>query len=316
VVEDGVDNVTMDPVNPVTRRRLLLSGLGAVAAAAASPLLASCGSSGTSSVSGGSSSSAGTAVGETVKRLRSDGAKLGVTAGLPSCGVEGGKAVGIFPEVAEVVLRRLGVDSFTPVLTTFEGIIPGLQSGRVDLALPGLYITAKRCKSILFSHPVIRYSDALVVPKGNPHNIKTFQDVVDSDVKVGTIAGSTGAEFLKKQGIPESRQVIFPDLPSILDGMKAGRVDVAGSDAIALGYLVGRGYVDDLELIPEDHPGFSSGVGFAKDATDLQTAFDEELRKAQADGALAPIFRKWNVPKDATEGVEKLTQEEECRKAT
>lgn len=301
------DNVTLEQVNRVTRRRLLRSGLVAAAAAAASPLLAACGSSG---------SSGSTAVGKTVERLRSNGAKFGLSAGLPTSGVEGGKAVGIFPEIAEVVLRRLGVDKFTPVLTSFEGIIPGLQAGRVDLALPGLYITAKRCKSILFSHPLIIYADALVVPKGNPDNIKTYQDVVDSDVKVGTIAGSTGSELLKKRGIPASRQVIFPDLPSILDGMKAGRVDVAGSDAIALGYLLGRGYADDLELIPEDTAGFSSGVGFAKDATDLQTAFNEELRKAQADGALAPIYEKWNVPKDAIEGVEKLTQEEECRKAT
>ena len=299
----------MEQVNRVTRRRLLRSGLVAAAAAAASPLLAACGSSATSS-------GASTAVGKTVERLRSNGAKLGLSAGLPTSGVEGGKAVGIFPEIAEVVLRRLQVDKFTPVLTSFEGIIPGLQAGRVDLALPGLYITAKRCKNILFSHPLIIYTDALAVPKGNPDNIKTFQDVVDSDVKVGTIAGSTGSEFLKKQGIPESRQVIFPDLPSILDGMKAGRVDVTGSDAIALGYLLGRGYADDLELIPEDTAGFSSGVGFAKDAMDLQTAFNDELRKAQADGALASIYEKWNVPKDAIEGVEKLTQEEECRKAT
>jgi polar amino acid transport system substrate-binding protein len=299
--------MTLRQVSQVTRRQLLRSGLGAAAAVAASPLLAAC---------GGSGSGGGAAAGKTVERLRSNGAKFGLSAGLPTSGVDGGKAVGIFPEIAAIVLQRLGVDKFTPVLTTFEGIIPGLQAGRVDLALPGLYITAKRCKSILFSHPLIIYSDALAVRKGNPHNIKKFQDVVDSDVKVGTIAGSTGSEFLKKQGIPESRQVIFPDLPSILDGMKAGRVDVAGSDAIALGYLLGRGYADDLELIPEDTAGFSSGVGFANDATDLQTAFNEELRKAQADGAVAPIYQKWSVPKGAIEGVEKLTQEDECRKAT
>lgn len=239
-----------------------------------------------------------------------------MSAGLPTSGVEGREAVGIFPEIAEVVLRRLGVEKFTPVQTSFEGIIPGLQAGRVDLALPGLYITAERCESILFSHPLLVYSDALVVPEGNPDNIKTFDDIVDSDLRVATIAGSTGAEFLKKSGIPERRQVIFPDLQSILDGLKAGRADVAGSDAIALGYLLGRGYSDDLELIPEDHPGFSSGVGFAKDAKDLQTAFNKELRKAQANGTLAPIYNKWNVPKDGIEGVEKLTQEEECRKAT
>lgn len=306
------DNVTLEQVNRVTRRRLLRSGLGAAAAAAASPLLAACGSSGSSGSSG--TSSVSSAVGETVERLRSDGAKLGVTAGPPSCGVEGGKAIGIFPEVAEAVLQRLGVDKFTPVLTSFDGIIPGLQAGRVDLALPGLYITAERCKTVLFSHPVIRYGDALVVPHGNPDNIKTMRDVAESDAKVGTIQGSVGPESLKQQGIPTSRQVLFPDLLSILDGLKAGRVDVAGSDAIGLAYLLGLGpYKDKLSLIPLDTAKFSGAIGFAKNATDLQTAFNEELRKAQAEGALAPIYEKWHVPKDALEGVEKLTWEEQCR---
>ena len=138
----------------------------------------------------------------TLEQLRSDGAKFGLSAGLPTSGVEGGEAVGIFPEIAKVVLGRLGVDKITPVLTSFEGIIPGLQAERVDLALPGLYITAERCESILFSHPLIIYSDSLVVPKGNPNNIRTYQDIVESDLRVGTIAGSTGAEFLKQTGDP------------------------------------------------------------------------------------------------------------------
>jgi polar amino acid transport system substrate-binding protein len=296
-------NATLEQANWLTRRQVLRGGLGATAAAAASSVLAACG--------GVADTKAGT-----LERLRVDGAKLGVSAGPPSSGVEGGKAIGIFPEVADVVLKRLGVDKVSPVLTSFDGIIPGLQAGRVDLALPGLYITATRCKAILFSHPVLRYGDALVVPRGNPGNFKTMDDVAKSDAKVGTIAGSTGAAQLKQLGIPASRQLIFPDLPSILDGMKAGRVGVSGSDAIALGYLLKQGSLsNDLELVPLATAKFSGAIGFAKNATDLQTAFNEELRKAQADGALTPIFEKWNVPADALDGVAKLTWQDQCRTA-
>ncbi len=297
--------MTSEQVDQLTRRRLLRAGLGAVAAAAASPLLAAC---------GGKSDSTGSSGGKTLERLRSKGAKLGLSAGLPSSGVEGGKPAGVFPEVAEIVLHRLGVDKFTPVLTSFEGIIPGLQAGRVDLALPGLYITAARCKAILFSHPVIRYGDALVVPHGNPGKFTSMEEVAKTDAKVGALAGSTGAAYLKTLGIPASRQVTFPDLPSILDAIKAGRIDVSGSDALALGYLLGReSYKDDLSLVPERTAKFSGAVGFSKGAPDLQTAFNDELRKAQAEGDLTPVFEKWNVPADALDGVEKLTWQDQCR---
>lgn len=292
--------MTFDQVNRMTRRQILRSGLGVTATAAATSLLTACGDS-TKSAAG------------TIERLRSDGARLGVTSGPPTCGVESGKAIGIFPEVAQVVLGRLGVTKFTPVLTSFDGIVPGLQAGRVDLALPGLYITAARCKAILFSHPVIRFGDALAVPHGNPGGFQTMEQVAKSDAKVGTIAGSAGATQLKQLGIPSSRQVIFPDLPSILDGMKAGRVEVAASDAIALGYaLKQKALSNDLDLVPLPTAMFSGAVGFAKDATDLQTVFNDELRKAQADGALTPVFEKWNVPANALEGVEKLTWQDQC----
>ena len=292
--------MTLDQASRITRRQILLGGLGVTTAAAVTPLLTACG--------GSTRSAAGT-----IERLRSDGARLGVTAGPPTCGVEDGKAIGIFPEVAQLVLGRLGVTKFTPVLTSFEGIIPGLQAGRVDLALPGLYITAVRCKAILFSQPVIRFGDALVVPHGNPGGLKTMDQVAQSPAKVGTLAGSAGATQLKQLGIPANRQVIFPDLPSILDGMKAGRVDVAASDAIALGYaLKQKALSNDLDLVALPTAMFSGAVGFAKDATDLQTVFNDELRRAQADGALKPVFEKWNVPANSIEGVEKLTWQEQC----
>jgi polar amino acid transport system substrate-binding protein len=298
-------DATLKQMNWRTRRRLLCGGLGVAAAVAASPLLPTYGQD-------------DIAAGVTIERLRSEGAKFGVSAGLPSCGVEGGKAVGIFPEVAEVVLKRLGVEKFIPVLTSFDGIIPGLQAGRVDLALGGLYITAKRCDAILFSHPVIRYGDALVVLKGNPKGFKNMDDVAKSDAMVGTIAGSTGSAYLKKLGIPSSRQVIFPDLPSILDGMKAGRVDVAGSDAIGCAYLLKYGnFSDSLELIPlVEQAKFSGGVGFRRDALDLQTAFNDELRNVQANRELTPVFAKWNVPADALKGVLSLSWQSECEKLT
>lgn len=297
------DDVTLEQANRVTRRQLLRGGLGVTAAAVTSPLLAACG--------GGSASGEG---GKSIERLRSDGAKFGVTAGPPSSGVEGGRAIGILPEVAEVVLKRLGVERFQPVLTSFDGIIPGLQAGRVDLALPGLYITAARCKAIRFSHPVLRYGDALVVPHGNPGNFRTIEEVAKSDAKVGTVAGSAGATQLKQLGVPANRQVIFPDLTSILEGMKAGRVEVAASDAIALGYLLKQESLSgDLDLVPLPTAKFSGAIGFAKDATDLQTVFNDELRKAQAEGVLTPIYQSWNAPADAFEGVEKLTWEEQCR---
>jgi len=225
-----------------------------------------------------------------------------------------GQAVGIFPDITKLVLRRLGVTKFIAVESDFNGIIPGLQAGRLDVADAGLYIKQSRCNAILFSHPFLRYNDSLVVKKGNPYHITGTASAVKAGVKVGVIGGSVGVQNAEAQGFSESNIVQFPDLQSIFDGIKAGRVDVGGSDLIACGYLVGLPtYKDSLQLVPLTSSPYSSGAGFNVNATDLQAAFDRELRKAQADGSLKPIFAKYHVPAAATKAIEKMTWQHACR---
>ena len=61
-----------------------------------------------------------------------------------------GKFTGFDIELWETIAKKLGLGyTFQPM--DFNGIIPGLQTGNVDVGIAGMTITPERAKVVLFS---------------------------------------------------------------------------------------------------------------------------------------------------------------------
>ncbi|HWE14066.1 MAG TPA: transporter substrate-binding domain-containing protein [Solirubrobacteraceae bacterium] len=289
-------------LQPRTRRHVLKAGFGAAAAVAASPLLAACGSS--SSSSGGG-----------LDALRKNGAKVGIAAEPPESEISGGQAVGVFPEIAMMVCRKLGITKFTPVLTDFSGVIPGVQAGRVDLACPGLYITPERCSAILFTNPQVAYYEAMAVKAGNPHNIRTYKDVAKGGLRLGVVTGSFEPQLAAKEGVSSGKIQTFPDVPSMLDALNVGRIDAGGYDNVTIAYFLKKATYQGLSETEPYLPAGknSAGIGLSKQAKDLQTAFNKEQSKLFAQNAFDPIYKKWGVPESSTKLAQSQTWQQFCK---
>ena len=79
------------------------------------------------------------------------------------------KTVGFDVDMMAELGKRTGLQS-TMLGMDFTGIVPAVQSGRIDAAVSGMYITAARLEVVDFI-PYLRIGDQLVVPKGNPGHI-------------------------------------------------------------------------------------------------------------------------------------------------
>ena len=297
------------PGESLTRRRFLKAGLGTVAMAAASPLLTACGGS-----SGGGSGGGGSG-GGTLATLRANGARIGIAEGPPLSILKDGKAAGVYPEIAEMVLQKLGVTKFIPVLSEFSGVIPGVQAGRADLGCPGLYITPERCQAVLFTNPEVSFFEAMAVRKGNPLKIRTYKDVKNSGARLGVVNGSFEVKLATKEGVSASNMQDFPDMPSMLDAIIAGRIDAGGYDNVTIGYFL---TLDQYKSLDETTPYLpagknSAGIGLKKDATDLQAAFNKEQTKLYEQNAFASIYTKWGVPQQSVNLAKSQTWQEFCK---
>jgi polar amino acid transport system substrate-binding protein len=184
-----------------------------------------------------------------------------------------GELTGESVEVTRRVLEKMGVTQVEGVITEFASLIPGLKAGRFDLIAAGMWILPPRCREILFSEPLSCILQGMLVRKGNPLNLHSYRDVTRHEsARLGVVAGGVELMFARAAGIPESRLFIFPDQPSAVAGLQAGRVDANAGPAPAHRDLLLKPSTSGLEAIRSfAQPQASglpartcSGIGFRK----------------------------------------------------
>lgn len=245
--------------------------------------------------------------------------RIGVAEFLPTTGADGNTPTGIFPEEAAAVFAEMGVDKVEIVKMDFGALIPSLQSGRIDVAAGGLYVNPERCKAVSFATPNFGYLEAMAVPKGNPKQITTYRSVADAGAKLGVISGAAEIPLAKAEGVDDAKIQKYPDLPSLLDAVKAGRVDAAAYDNVTIAYFVARPAYSGLESTEPYGPGTKAGaeaspaaLAFGKDAEELTAAYDTAREKLAADGTIDGIYDKWSVPPVNRKPGEGVTLETAC----
>jgi polar amino acid transport system substrate-binding protein len=195
-----------------------------------------------------------------------------------------GKLTGEAPEVAKAVLAKMGIKQVDGVLTEFGSLIPGLKAGRFDIIAAGMFINPKRCAEINFSEPSYGIGGAMLVPKGNPKKVKDYSTFKDnSDLKLAVMAGAVEGGYAKDAGVSQGQLVVLPDQSSLVAAVQSGRADAAALTALSIADMAKK--ADGVESTKpfgevngksvKGHGGF----GFRKEDTDLQKAFDAELKK-------------------------------------
>lgn len=285
------------------RRGFMKRAAGACALAAAPSVLSACGSS--------SSSASG------IEALRESGVRLGIAEVLPAAGLEDGSAVGVFPEVAEMVMEGLGVESFEPVLGDFPSAIPSLQADRTDIACTGMYMTADRCETVLFSDPILCFSEAFGVQAGNPLDLRTYEDIAESGARLAVITASFEFDLAKEAGVEDSQISKYGDVVAMFDALNSDRVDAVGYDDHTISYFVDLPEFSQFDTTQAYAPaGISCGaLAFREQDTELRDLFNEEQKKLSAEGAFDEIFERWAAPARNVKLAEGETAEKICAEA-
>jgi polar amino acid transport system substrate-binding protein len=191
------------------------------------------------------------------------------------------------PEIARVVLRKMGVRRIKGVLTEFGSLIPGLKAKRFDMIAAGMYITPKRCQEITFSNPTYGIGEAFIVKAGNPLGLHSYEDVATRpEAHIGVVAGAIELDYALAIGVPRNRIVILPDAPSAVAAVQAERVDAYAGTSLTIRDLLDKAGGDDLERakpftdpIIEGESVIGYGAfGFRKEDESLVKEFNRYLK--------------------------------------
>lgn len=183
----------------------------------------------------------------------------------------------------EEIFPKLGIDEVEGVKTEWNSLIPGLNAGDFDVISAGMSILPDRCKQASFGDPEILYTTALMVPKGNPNNLKDLQDVKKGKVKLATMTGAIETDYAKDLDI-ESIEVGSPE--DGMDAVERGRADAFALTGISLRTMAEDEKNSKIEVTEpfvavvdgKEQVGAGATV-FRDEDSDLRDAYNEELKK-------------------------------------
>lgn len=173
------------------------------------------------------------------------------------------------------------------VTLPFDGLIPALRAGRVDLAISAMTITAQRAESVAFSRPYFAAGLGVVVQRDGP-TIPSLDALAGRQVAVQI--GSTGALAVGR--IPGVQVSSYDSAPLALQALLNGQVEAYVNDLPATLYAIRQRQLDNVRVSSEpltaDYYGIALPLG-----SPLRDSVDQGLSALIRDGRLAQLHRRW-----------------------
>ena len=199
-----------------------------------------------------------------------------------------GKPTGVSVDLATDLAKSLG----RPVVIqniSFDGLIPALKTGKVDLVISSMTATAERAKSIDFSDPYISTGLCLLLKKDS-----TVQGVADLDrpgVKVAVKKGTTGHLYatgnLKRADI----LVLDKDSAAVLE-VSQGKADAFIYDQMSI-YQNWQRNQATTRAILEPFQKESWAVGLRKGNDELKAGVNRFIKAYREEGGFAQLGERY-----------------------
>ena len=199
---------------------------------------------------------------------------------------------GLDIDLAKAIARQLGV-RVDFIDTGFAGIIPALQRADFDIIITAITITPERMDVIDFV-AYITVGSGILVPAGNPNNIKTLDDLCGLTVaaQVGTIQ----VDLLEAQNERCAEPInigAFDTNPLAVEDLRSGGSDASFSDFPIASEDAAQS--TDLEVVNTQIVPVLYGIGVRKDSTALYDAVAQAVQAIRDSGEYDQILANWGL---------------------
>lgn len=201
---------------------------------------------------------------------------------------QGDKYVGFDIDLWNAIAQKMNV-SYELRPMDFGGLIPGLQSRNLDVAMAGITITEPRKQVVDFSDGYYD-ADLLIAVKSNTMSITKFSDLAGK--KVGLKQGTAAATFMK--GKYKADYVEFPNIDNAYLDLQAGNLDAVVHDSPNVLYYVKTAGDGKIKAVGENDSTLPQQYGFAMQKhSPLTPEINMAIKALRADGTYNKIYVKW-----------------------
>lgn len=178
--------------------------------------------------------------------------------------------------------------------TDWNGIIPSLKSGKIDMIMNSMTITEERDKVIDFTDPYYASPEIYVGAKSLDFSGEEDLSGKILAVQSSTIHAAYVRETLKDSGATTR---IYDQFVQMTRDLQAGRIDVFLADQVGTVDFLSSEEGQDYEAKAQtpNHPifGKGAGIGLREDDDDLQKALNGAIEQVLSDGTCAAISEKY-----------------------
>jgi polar amino acid transport system substrate-binding protein len=212
-----------------------------------------------------------------------------------------GKSVeGMDPDLAQALAAVMGL-KVKVVNASFDGIIPGLASGKYDLGMSSFTDTKEREKTVDFVTYFSAGTSFYVKAQGGP-TINTLADLCGHSVGVerGTTqaddatAQNTKCKTAGKSGVKVS---VFPDQNAANLAISSGRAQVGMADSPVAAYIVKQSN-GQFKLTGSSYNTAPYGIAIPK-GNGMTKPILAALKVLMSNGQYKAILSKWNIASGA-----------------
>ncbi len=230
---------------------------------------------------------------------------------------DNGNPQGLDVEIGTEIANRLNL-KVQFVNSVFDTIIAAVTSGKCDIIISAMNITADRQKQVSMI-PYFQAGQSFVALKGNPQNINGWQDLCGKSAAAES--GTTEADYLQgvndykgkgltqmcvQKGLKPITVVVTQKDTDALQQLQAGKVAVYSSDSPVAAYYTVQ-HPDLFQVVGQPLEAIAEGINMPcgqadctkAPLTEVGSAVQAALKSMMADGTYTKILTKWNLTSGA-----------------
>lgn len=199
--------------------------------------------------------------------------------------------VGFDMDLIREIGKRAGLE-VDIVNMGFDGLIPALMTGTIDIAVSGITITDERKKRVDFCEPYYEAGQSLMVRTEDLDKYKTAKDLEGKRISVQI--GTTGADVAKD--IKGAQIKSFNSSAEAFMDLKMNGCDAVILDRPVIGYFIVKNARAAKGLSQQNAVKFNSeyfGFAVKKGNKELAEKVNSALRSMREDGTYDKIYAKW-----------------------
>lgn len=177
------------------------------------------------------------------------------------------------------------------VESEFDGLIPQLQTGKIDLVISGMTIKPERAEIVDFSKPYYDIGQVILLRKGLEGQIKGPADLNDPKWKIAVQTATTG-QFAAEEHMPKAQLLRYGTGIECANAVRQGDADAMVFDDPLIRIFAGEN-PDRVTALLEPFTKESLGLAMKKGNDALRNAVNEYLDEIQASGEAARLQKEY-----------------------